>query len=243
MWRWLCYPMVWVLNLFNSCIPNYGVAIILLTILVRILFWPLTHKSTIGMRKMQEIQPLLKEIQAKYKGNPQRLQQETWQLYREHKVNPLSSCLPMLVQIPVFFALFVVLRGAVELRYAPFLWIDDLSQPEALLAGTFPFGGLNILPILMAATMALQSALTPSAGDKSQQRMMMVFMPIMMLVMFYNFASALSLYWTLSQVMSIAQMWWIRKKYGTSAKPSGKDGVVVPDAVEMPQTRQMRRHP
>ena len=243
MWRWLCYGMVWVLNLFYALIPNYGVAIILLTILVRILFWPLTHKSTIGMRKMQEIQPLLKEIQAKYKGNPQRLQQETWQLYREHKVNPLSSCLPMLVQIPVFFALFVVLRGAVELRYAPFLWIDDLSQPEALFASWFPFGGLNILPILMAVTMALQSALTPSTGDKSQQRMMMVFMPIMMLVMFYNFASALSLYWTLSQVMSIAQMWWIRKKYGSSAKPSGKDGVVVPDAVEMPQTRQMRRHP
>ena len=243
MWRWLCYGMVWVLNLFYALIPNYGVAIILLTILVRILFWPLTHKSTIGMRKMQEIQPLLKEIQAKYKGNPQRLQQETWQLYRDHKVNPLSSCLPMLVQIPVFFALFVVLRGAVELRYAPFLWIDDLSQPEALFASWFPFGGLNILPILMAATMALQSALTPSAGDRSQQRMMMVFMPLMMLVMFYNFASALSLYWTLSQVMSIAQMWWIRKKYGSSAKPSGKDGVVVPDAVEMPQTRQMRRHP
>ena len=243
MWRWLCYGMVWVLNLFYALIPNYGVAIILLTILVRILFWPLTHKSTMGMRKMQEIQPLLKEIQAKYKGNPQRLQQETWQLYREHKVNPLSSCLPMLVQIPVFFALFVVLRGAVELRFAPFLWIKDLSQPEALFAGWFPFGGLNVLPILMAATMALQSALTPSAGDRSQQRMMMVFMPIMMLVMFYNFASALSLYWTLSQVISIAQTWWIRKKYGTSATSGGKDGVLVPDAVEMPQTRQMRRHP
>jgi YidC/Oxa1 family membrane protein insertase len=243
MWRWLCYGMVWVLNLFYSMVPSYGVAIILLTILVRILFWPLTHKSTIGMRKMQEIQPLLKEIQAKYKGNPQRLQQETWQLYREHKVNPLSSCLPMLIQIPVFFALFVVLRGAVELRYAPFLWIKDLSQPEALFASWFPFGGLNILPILMAVTMALQSALTPSTGDKSQQRMMMLFMPLMMLVMFYNFASALSLYWTLSQVMSIAQAWWIRKKYGTPSKPAGKDGVIEPDAVEMPQTRQMRRHP
>ena len=243
MWRWLCYGMVWVLNLFYALIPNYGVAIILLTILVRVLFWPLTHKSTISMRKMQEIQPLLKEVQAKYKGNPQRLQQETWQLYREHKVNPLSSCLPMLIQIPVFFALFVVLRGAVELRYAPFLWIKDLSQPEALFASWFPFGGLNILPILMAATMALQSALTPSAGDKSQQRMMMVFMPIMMLFMFYNFASALSLYWTLSQVISIGQMWWIRKKYGTSSKPAAKDGVIEPDSVEMPQTRQMRRHP
>ena len=243
MWRWLCYGMVWVLNLFYSLIPNYGVAIILLTILVRILFWPLTHKSTIGMRKMQEIQPLVKAIQAKYKGNPQRLQQETWQLYREHKVNPFASCLPMLVQIPVFFALFVVLRGAVELRYASFLWIRDLSQPEALGAGSwFPFfGGLNILPILMAATMALQSALSPSSGDQSQQRMMMWFMPIMMLVMFYNFASALSLYWTLSQVISIAQTWWIRKKYGTPAKSA--DGVLVPDAVEMPQTRQMRRHP
>ena len=244
MWRWLCYGMVWVLNLFYALIPNYGVAIILLTILVRVLFWPLTHKSTVGMRKMQEIQPLLKEVQAKYKGNPQRLQQETWQLYREHKVNPLSSCLPMLIQIPVFFALFVVLRGAVELRYAPFLWIRDLSQPEALFASWFPFGGLNILPILMAATMALQSALSPSAGDKSQQRMMMVFMPIMMLVMFYNFASALSLYWTLSQVISIAQTWWIRKKYGAPSSPAaGKGGVIEPDAVEMPQTRQMRRHP
>ena len=242
MWRWLCYGMVWILNLFHSLIPNYGVAIILLTIFVRILFWPLTHKSTVGMRKMQEIQPLIKEIQAKYKDNPQRLQQETWQLYREHKVNPLSSCLPMVIQIPVFFALFVVLRGAVELRYASFLWINDLSQPEALGADSwFPFfGGLNILPLLMAATMALQSALSPSSGEKSQQRMMMVFMPLMMLFMFYNFASALSLYWTLSQVFSIAQTWWIRKKYGAPTKAAG---VVVPDAVEMPQTRQMRRHP
>ena len=212
MWRWICYPLVWTLNLFHGWIPSYGVAIILLTILVRLIFWPLTHKSTVGMKKMQEIQPLMKEVQAKYKDNPQRQQQEIMKLYREHKVNPLSSCLPMLIQIPVFIALFNVLRSAVELRYAGFLWIPDLSEPEGLFADYLPFGGLNILPILMAGTMALQSALTPQAGDKSQQRMMMVMMPVMMLVMFYNFPSALSLYWTLSQVLSIAQMWLIRRR-------------------------------
>ena len=239
MWRWVCYPMVWVLNVFNGWIPNYGVAIILLTLLVRLVFWPLTHKSTVGMRKMQEIQPKMKALQAKFKDNPQRLQQETWQLYRDHKVNPMSSCLPMLVQIPVFIALFTVLRSAVELRYAPFLWIADLSEPENLFPGIFPFGGLNILPVLMAVTMALQSALTPSAGDKNQQRMMIVMMPVMMLVMFYNFPSALSLYWTLSQVLSIVQMWWIRKRYSA---PAAATGAVDPDAIDMPQSRQMRRH-
>ena len=220
MWRWICYPLVWTLNLFHGWIPSYGVAIILLTILVRLIFWPLTHKSTVGMKKMQEIQPLMKEVQAKYKDNPQRQQQEIMKLYREHKVNPLSSCLPMLIQIPVFIALFNVLRSAVELRYAGFLWIPDLSEPEGLFADYLPFGGLNILPILMAVTMALQSALTPQAGDKSQQRMMMVMMPVMMLVMFYNFPSALSLYWTLSQVLSIAQMWLIRRR--TNLAKTGK---------------------
>jgi len=215
MWRWLCYPLVWVLNLFNAWIPNYGVAIILLTILVRIIFWPLTRKSTEGMKRMTEIQPLMKEIQAKYKDNPQRMQQETWQLYKDKKVNPMSSCLPMLIQIPIFIALFNVLRSAVELRYAPFLWIGDLSEPEALFASWFPFGGLNILPILMALTTGLQSAFTPSTGDRKQQQMMMIMMPCMMLFMFYSFPSALSLYWFLSNLFSIVQMWLIRRQTAT----------------------------
>ena len=237
MWRWICYPIVWVLNFFNSLIPNYGIAIILLTILVRLIFWPLTHKSTVGMKNMQELQPKMKEIQAKFKDNPQRLQQETWALYRSEKVNPMSSCLPMLVQIPVFIALFNVLRSAVELRYAPFLWIGDLSEPEGLLAAYLPFGGLNILPILMAVSTALQSAFTPSTGDKNQQKMMMVIMPVMMLVMFYSFPSALSLYWFLSNLFSIVQMWCIRRK--TAKEQALATSVEV---IDPPQTRQMRRH-
>ncbi len=240
MWRWLCYPLVWVLNFFNGLIPNYGVAIILLTILVRLLFWPLTHKSTVGMRRMQELQPKMKAIQAQFKDNPQRLQQETWALYRENKVNPLSSCLPMLVQIPVFIALFTVLRSTVELRYAPFLWISDLSEPEALFAGWFPFGGLNILPLLMAGLTMLQSAFSPSTGDNKQQQMMMIMMPLMMLFMFYNFPSALSLYWTLSTAFGVAQAWWIKKRYGA---PASTGGAIDPEVVDGPHiTRQMRRH-
>ena len=159
----------------------------------------------------------------------------------DNKVNPLSSCLPMLVQIPVFIALFTVLRSAVELRYAPFLWISDLSEPEALFSSWFPFGGLNILPLAMAGLTMLQSAFTPS-GDNSQQRMMMIMMPLMMLFMFYNFPSALSLYWALSTAFGVAQAWWIKKRYGAPAARKSADGVIEPDSVEMPQTRQMRRH-
>lgn len=241
MWSFLCYPIVWLLNAFHTLIPNFGVGIILLTLLVRVLFWPLTHKSTIGMRKMQEIQPKLKEIQRLYKDNPQRMQQETWQVYRDNKVNPMASCLPMLVQIPVFIALFTVLRSAVELRYAPFLWISDLSEPEALFATWFPFGGLNVLPIAMAGLTMLQSAFTPSTGDNRQQRMMMVMMPLMMLVMFYNFPSALSLYWALSTAFGVVQAFWIKRKYAPAAQSGGNGGAVDPDSVIMP-TRQMRRH-
>ncbi len=207
---WFCKLLLPTLNFFYGLIPNYGIAIILLTFLVRTLFWPLTHKSTVSMKKMQTVQPLIKEIQAKYKDNPKKLQQETWAVYREHKVNPLSSCLPMLLQIPVFIALFTVLRSAVELRYAPFLWISDLSQPENLLVGIVPLG-LNIWPILMAVTMGIQSWLQPGAGDPAQKKMMTWMMPIMMLVMFYSMPSALCLYWTISQVLSIAQMLWIQR--------------------------------
>ena len=210
--RPLCWLLLVTLNGLYAIIPNYGVAIILLTLLLRLIFWPITHKSTESMRKMQEIQPLLAQVRERYKGKPQMIQEETMRIYREHKVNPMGGCLPMLIQIPVFIALFNVLRSAVELRYASFLWIRDLSEPENLFAGQLPFvSGLNILPLLMTATSIWQSHLTPSGGDPSQQRMMMWMMPLMMLFIFYNMPSALVLYWTANQVVMIVQLLWQKR--------------------------------
>ncbi len=205
MWGGIGKVLLRTLNLLYGAIPNYGVAIILLTILIRVMFWPITHKGTQSMKRMQEIQPLVNEIRAKYKDNPQRQQQEIMALYKEHKVNPLGGCLPMLIQIPVFIALFVVLRSAIELRFASFLWVRDLSEPENLLAGRLPFGlSLNLLPLIMTVTQVWQQKLSPQTGDPSQRKMM-VFMPVIMLVFFYNFASGLVLYWTTNQCLMIAQ--------------------------------------
>ena len=213
--NWMMEParrfLLWTLNKFYAVIPNYGVAIILLTVLVRVLFWPLTHKSTESMKRMQELQPEIKALQEKYKKEPQRAQQEVMKLYREKKVNPMGGCLPMFVQMPVFFALFTVLRNAIELRYAGFLWIADLSQPENLFAGHVPVvGSLNILPVLMTISMIFQSKLTtPSTAvtpeQQQQQKTMMYMMPIMMLFIFYKMPSGLTLYWTTSNVLMIAQ--------------------------------------
>jgi len=197
--NWLMEParkaLLWTLNFFNGIVRNYGISIILLTLVVRILFWPLTHKSTESMKRMQEIQPEIKALQAKYK---------------EKKVNPMGGCLPMFVQIPVFIALFTVLRNAIELRYAGFLWIADLSTSENLFAGSIPFvGSLNILPLLMSASMIWQQKLTPQAATTpeqiQQQKMMMFMMPVMMLFFFYKMPSGLVLYWTTSNLLMILQ--------------------------------------
>lgn len=187
---------------------SYGLAIILLTFLIRVVFWPLNHKSMVSTRHMQEVQPLIAALKEKYKGDPQRQQQEMMALYKEHKINPMGGCLPMLIQIPVFFALFVVLRGAIELRFSSFLWISDLSTPENLFQDVLPIP-LNILPIFMGVTMWIQQKLTPS-GDAQQQRMMMM-MPVIFTVMFYSFPSGLSLYWSINQVLMIVQLAWMRK--------------------------------
>lgn len=202
-WSWLCKPLLLTLNAIHKVLPNYGVAIILITILVRLIFWPVTRKSTESMKRMQEIQPLMNELKEKYKDKPQKLNQEMMELWKKHKVNPMAGCLPILVQIPVFIALFNVLQSAVELRFAPFLWINDLSEPEGLLAGLLPFGlALNLLPLIMTGMTVVQQKMTPSTGDSTQQNMMMI-MPVVMLFLFYNFASALMLYWTVSQLLAL----------------------------------------
>ena len=217
-WRHACIGLLWLLNAFWFVTRNYGIAIILLTIVVKIVFWPLTHKGTENMKKMQKLQPQLAKLREKLKDNPKKLQEKQMLLYRENGVNPLAGCLPMFVQMPVFIALFTVLRSAVELRFASILWIADLSEPEGLLAGVLPFpaSGLNLLPLAMTGTMILQQRLTPSAGDPQQQKMMQ-FMPLMMLFIFYNMASALVLYWTVSQLLSIVQLVMQQRKEKVAA--------------------------
>ncbi len=200
---------------------NYGIAIMLLTVIIRIVFWPITHKSTESMKRMQELQPLMKEIREKYKDQPQKMNTEMMALYKEHKVNPLSGCLPTLIQIPVFIALFVVLRSAIELRFAPFLWVKDLSQPENLLAGVLPIP-LNILPIFMAAATVWQTKLTPSSGADPNQQKMMMFMPVLMLVMFYNFAAGLVLYWSTNTVLVIVQQLMMQRRKSKVQSPTSK---------------------
>lgn len=183
---------------------SWGLAIVLLTVFIRIIIWPLHQKSTRTMKRMGKLQPIMKELREKHKDNPQKLNQETMKLYREYGVNPMGGCLPMLVQIPIFFGVFNMINAAVELRGQPFLWVNDLSQPDHL---TDLFGlPINLLPILMAVTMVIQMRMTPQTGDKLQRRIFML-MPLMFFFFCYNYASALALYWTTQNIVSIGQTW------------------------------------
>lgn len=213
-------PLLYILRFFDTYIHNYGLSIILLTILVKILFWPLTHKSYKSMKEMQKLQPLMAKLREKYKNDKQKLNQEMMALYKTYKVNPMGGCLPMIIQIPVFFALFRVLGGCIELRHAPFaLWINDLSAPDRLFH--FPFQipfmtppyGIPILTLLMGASMFIQQKMTPTPGDPAQAKIMM-FLPIIFTFMFINFPSGLVLYWLVNNILSIGQQYRIHKKPG-----------------------------
>ncbi len=201
-------PLVFLMKASNRVTGNYGIDIILLTVLIKILFFPLTQKSMASMRKMQELGPILKTLKEKYKGDAQRLNQETMNLYKTYKINPLSGCLPMLAQIPVFIALYKGLLVTIELRHAPFfLWVNDLSAPEHLwniaVAGyTVP---IRLLPLLMGVSMFVQQKMTPSAGMEPAQQKMMLFMPIIFTFMFWSFPTGLVIYWLVNNVLAIGQ--------------------------------------
>lgn len=212
-------PLLITMNTIHNIIPNYGVAIILLTILIKLIFWPLGTKSYKSMNEMKKVQPLMMELREKYKNDKQRMNQEVMGLYKTYKVNPASGCLPLLVQMPIFFALYRMLYQAIELRHAPFLgWISDLSSPDRLFEFNFaipmmeqPYG-IPVLTLVMGASFLLQQKMTPTAGDPMQAKMMML-MPIFMTVMFINFPSGLVLYMLVNNIISMGQQYYTQKKF------------------------------
>lgn len=212
-------PCLTLMNFIHDhVVANYGIAIILLTILIKLIFWPLGNKSYTSMHEMKKLQPIMAKIREKYSNDKQRMNQEVMNLYKTYKVNPMSGCLPLLVQMPIFFALYRMLYSAVELRHAPFMgWITDLSAPDRLFHFGFtipmmvPPAGIPVLTLLMGATMFLQQKMSPSTGDPTQARMMMM-MPLVMTVIFVNFSSGLVLYWLVNNILSISQQYYITKK-------------------------------
>lgn len=195
-------PLFWILIFINRYVGNYGWSIILLTLVVRVPFIPLITKGQSSMKKLQKIQPLMTAIREQYKKDPQRMQKEIMALYKKHKVNPMGGCLPILIQIPVFFALYKVLLVAIELRGAPWaFWIKDLASKD-------PY---YILPIIMGITMLVQQKMTPSTMDPAQAKIMM-FMPIIFTFMFLNFPSGLVLYWLVSNLLSISQQFYVNSR-------------------------------
>ena len=194
-------------------VPNYGLAIIVLTLLVRLATWPIMARQMKSAEKMRDLMPRIKEIQEKYKDDRQKQSEETFKLYRETGVNPLGGCLPLLLQMPVFIGLFYALQSSIDLRHAPFfLWINDLSAPATL----FTIPGLDfpvrLLPILMGASMFAQQKMMPTTGmDPAQAKMMLWLMPGMMLVISYTFPSGLVLYWMVSNVLGIGHQLYVRR--------------------------------
>jgi len=195
-------PLLWFLNLTHGLTKNFGIDIIILSILIKIIFLPLTQISFKSMKEMQKVQPEMARLKETYKNDKARLQQEIMLLYKRRKINPMSGCLPMLIQIPVFIALYNALQNAIEMRHAPFfLWIRDLSAKDPI----------YITPLIMGASMVIQQKMTPTAADPTQAKMFML-MPIMFTFLFLNFPSGLVLYWLVNNLLSIAHQYYLNKK-------------------------------
>jgi len=217
MLKFVCQFLLNFMNLLHSWLHDYGLAILALTTIIKLTLWPLQNKANRSMRQMAALSPKMQELKEKYKDDPTRMNQEVMKLYKQYGINPVGGCLPMMIQIPIFFGLFTMLGQAVELRNAKFLWVKDLSQPDTLFVipgmGWVPILGIpgvgltvNLLPILMGATQIWLMAMTPKTGDATQRRVMM-FMPLIFLFFCYNFAAALALYYTAQNLFSILQFY------------------------------------
>jgi YidC/Oxa1 family membrane protein insertase len=222
----LTKPLFHILHFFYKLVGNYGVAILLLTLLVKLVFYPLANKSYRAMSKMKKLQPEMMRLREQYGDDKMRMNQELMALYKNEKVNPMSGCLPIIVQIPVFFALYKVLFVSIEMRHAPFFgWIRDLSAPDPTtvfnLFGLIPwdppsFLMIGIWPLIMGATMLLQTKLNPQPADPMQAKVMML-LPVMFIFLFATFPAGLVIYWTWNNVLSITQQWVIMKRMGVAA--------------------------
>ncbi|MEN6621300.1 MAG: membrane protein insertase YidC [Smithella sp.] len=200
--KWLAMPLLVTLNFIHDYVRNYGIAIIILTLLIKIIFWPLGNLSYKSMKEMQKLQPKIAALKEKYKNDQQKIGMETMALYKAHKVNPLGGCLPMLIQIPIFFGLYKALLYSIELRHSPFFWwIQDLSAKD-------PF---YVTPIVMGVTQFIQQKMTPTGGDPMQAKLML-FMPVIMTFFFLNFPSGLVIYWLFNNILSIGQQYYINQK-------------------------------
>ena len=211
-------PLFWVLTKLHALVGNWGVAIILLTVLIKAAFYPLSAKSYRSMAQMRELAPRLQSMKEKFGDDKQKMQQAMMEMYRTEKINPMSGCLPILIQIPVFIALYWMILGSVELRHAPFFgWIQDLSAPDTLF-GTLPWLNMPIglLPILMGATMIIQTSLNPAPTDPIQAQVMKV-MPIVFSIFFFFFPAGLVLYWLVNNILSITQQWYVNKTIHAAA--------------------------
>lgn len=216
----------------------YGWAIIAITFIIKLVFWPLTRASTRSMKRMAKMQPQMKAIQEKYKDDPAKMNKKTMEFMKEHKINPVGGCLPMLIQLPIFIGFYRMIQSAIELRGAPFLWIGDLANPDTLFIipglGMFPFIGIpgiglpiNLLPLIMGATQIWQIRLTPpSPGMDPAQQKIMKYMPLMFIVILYNFSAGLTLYWTVQNLLTIVQTKLTKNEpepvVATSAAPKKK---------------------
>ena len=228
LWKLVSQTLLNLMNLIHRFVGNYAVAILILTAIVKGILWPLQTKANKSMRRMAALSPKMQELREKFKDDPTKMNAEVMRLYKDYGINPVSGCLPMLIQIPIFFGLFTMLRQAVELRNASFLWVSDLSQPDTI--AYLPGIGwpINILPLIMAGTSFWMMQVTPKSGDATQQRVMM-FMPLIFVVFCYNFAAALALYYTAQNLFTILQLYQNRnqplpvlEKVNKPAKRKGK---------------------